>query len=209
MKIVIATHNEDKLKELLKAFSNHINDIQLLSLNDFPEIGEIIEDGKTLEENALIKAKEVFNLTGIPALSDDTGLEVDALNGKPGVHTARYAGEGCSYNDNVIKLLEDMKTVPAPNRTAVFKTVIAYVDKESEITAQGVAKGTISRSSAGEFGFGYDPIFFISEAGKTFAEMKMEEKEIYSHRGEAIRKIMDTLIPHLEKVNSATKKETA
>ena len=209
MEIVIATHNEDKLKEILKAFGNHIHSINLLTLNDFPEIGEIIEDGKTLEENALIKAKEVFNLTGIPALSDDTGLEVDALNGKPGVHTARYAGEGCSYNDNVIKLLEDMKTVPAPNRTAVFKTVIAYVDKESEITAQGFAKGTISRSSAGEFGFGYDPIFFISEAGKTFAEMKIEEKEIYSHRGEAIRKIMDTLIPHLEKVNSATKKETA
>ena len=96
MKIVIATHNEDKLKELLKAFSNHINDIQLLSLNDFPEIGEIIEDGKTLEENALIKAKEVFNLTGIPALSDDTGLKVDALNGAPGIYTARYAGKNCS-----------------------------------------------------------------------------------------------------------------
>ena len=209
MKIVIATHNEDKLKELLKAFSNHINDIQLLTLNDFPEIGEIIEDGKTLEENALIKAREVFNLTGIPALSDDTGLKVDALNGAPGIYTARYAGENCSYHDNVTKLLDDMITVPVPNRKADFKTVIAYIDKDSEITAEGVAEGSIARSSVGDFGFGYDPIFFIPEANKTFAEMKIEEKEIYSHRGKAIRAIMDTLIPHLEKVNNATKKETA
>ena len=209
MKIVIATHNEDKLKELLKAFSNHINDIQLLTLNDFPEIGEIIEDGKTLQENALIKARQVFNLTGIPALSDDTGLKVDALNGAPGIYTARYAGQGCSYHDNVTKLLDDMKTVPAPNRKANFKTVIAYLDKDSEITAEGVAEGSIARSSVGDLGFGYDPVFFIPEANKTFAEMKIEEKEIYSHRGKAIRAIMDTLIPHLEKVNNTTKKETA
>ena len=209
MELVIATHNEDKLKELLKAFKNHINDIKLLTLNDFPEVGEIIEDGKTLEDNALIKAREVFNLTGIPSLSDDTGLEVDALNGAPGVYTARYAGEGCSYHDNVVKLLKDMQTVPAPNRKANFKTVIAYKDKNTEITAEGLAKGSISRSSLGEFGFGYDPIFFIPEADKTFAEMKIEEKEIYSHRGKAIRAIMDTLIPHLEKISNATKKETA
>lgn len=209
MEIVIATHNEDKLKELLKAFNNHFNGVKLLTLNDFPEIGEIIEDGKTLKDNALIKAKEVFNLTGIPALSDDTGLEVDALNGEPGIYTARYAGEGCSYHDNVTKLLDEMKTVPVPNRKANFKTVIAYIDKNSEITAEGVAEGSISRSSVGDFGFGYDPIFFIPESNKTFAEMKIEEKEIYSHRGKAIRAIMGTLIPHLEKVNNATKKETA
>ena len=209
MKIVIATHNQDKLKELLKAFNNHINDIRLLTLNDFPEIGEIIEDGKSLEENALIKAKEVFNLTGIPALSDDTGLEVDALNGAPGVYTARYAGEGCSYHDNVTKLLRDMQTVPAPNRNANFKTVIAYIDKDSEITAEGIAEGSITRSSKGDFGFGYDPIFFIPESNKTFAEMEIDEKNIYSHRGKAIRKIMDSLIPHLAKVSNITKKETA
>ena len=100
MEIVIATHNNDKLQELLKAFNHHFDGVKLLTLNDFPEVEEIVEDGKTLEENALIKAKEVFNITGIPALSDDTGLEVDALNGAPGVYTARYAGEGCSYYDN-------------------------------------------------------------------------------------------------------------
>jgi len=209
MKIVIATHNNDKLQELLKAFNRHLDGVNLLTLNDFPDIGEIVEDGKTLEENALIKAKEVFNITGIPTLSDDTGLEVDALNGAPGVYTARYAGEGCSYYDNVEKLLGDMQTIPIPNRTAKFKTVIAYIDKESQITAEGIAEGSISRSSVGDFGFGYDPIFFVPEASKTFAEMKIDEKEIYSHRGKAIRAIMDTLIPHLEKSNNTTKKEIA
>ena len=209
MEIVIATHNNDKLKELLKAFDSHFNSIDLLTLNDFPEVGEIIEDGKTLEQNALIKAREVFNLTGIPALSDDTGLEVDALNGAPGVYTARYAGEGCSYYDNVCKLLEDMQTIPVPNRSAKFKTVIAYKDETIEMTAEGIAVGTIARSASGDLGFGYDPIFFIPEANKTFAEMNIDEKEIYSHRGKAIRAIMNTLIPHLEQVKQMTKKEKA
>jgi len=209
MKIIIATHNNDKLKELLKAFTHHFRDIKLLTLNDFPDIGEIVENGRTLEENALIKAKEVFHITGIPTLSDDTGLEVDALNAAPGIYTARYAGESCSYYDNVKKLLDDMQTIPIPNRTAKFKTVIAYIDEEFQITAEGIADGSISRSSTGDFGFGYDPIFFIPEANKTFAEMKIDEKEIYSHRGKAIRSIMDTLIPHLEKISKITKKEIA
>ena len=209
MKIVIATHNNDKLKELLKAFTHHFKDIKLLTLNDFPNIGEIIEDGKTLEQNAIIKAKEVFNVTGIPTLSDDTGLEVDALNGAPGIYTARYAGKSCSYHDNVKKLLDDMQTIPIPNRTAKFKTVIAYIDEEFQTTAEGIAEGLISRSSTGDFGFGYDPIFFITEANKTFAEMKINEKEIYSHRAKAIRLIMDTLIPHLNKLNKTIKKEIA
>ena len=197
------------MNELFKAFDSHFDGIDLLTLNDFPEVGDIIEDGKTLKENALIKAREVFKLTGIPSLSDDTGLEVDALNGAPGVYTARYAGEGCSYYDNVSKLLEDMQTIPAPNRSAKFKTVIAYKDETIEMTAEGVAEGSISRVSSGDFGFGYDPIFFIPEARKTFAEMNIDEKEIYSHRGKAIRAIMNTLIPHLEQVRQMTKKEKA
>ena len=191
------------------SFMCSFNSIDLLTLNDFPEVGEIIEDGKTLEQNALIKAREVFNLTGIPALSDDTGLEVDALNGAPGVYTARYAGEGCSYYDNVCKLLEDMQTIPVPNRSAKFKTVIAYKDETIEMTAEGIAVGTIARSASGDLGFGYDPIFFIPEADKTFAEMNIDKKEIYSHRGKAIRAIMNTLIPHLEQVRQMTKKEKA
>ena len=110
MKLVIATHNQDKLKELHHGLSN-LN-IKLLTLNDFPSIGEIVEDGKTLEENALIKAREVHIITSLPSISDDTGLEVDALDGAPGVFTARYAGENCSYLDNVNKMLSEMKNIP-------------------------------------------------------------------------------------------------
>ena len=114
MKVVIATHNKDKLKELKKGLSQ-LN-IDLLDLSCFSEVGEIIEDGKTLEENALIKAKEVFRLTGLPSIADDTGLEVDALNGKPGVFTARFAGENCSYMDNVNKMLKVMKKIKTSDR---------------------------------------------------------------------------------------------
>ena len=130
MKVVIATHNEDKLKEI----KNHLESFSfnVLSLNSFPKIGEIIEDGKTLTDNALIKAREVFEKTGLPTISDDTGLEVDALDGKPGVYSARYAGEKCSYSDNVHKLLQDMNRVPIPNRTAQFKTVMVFKDKKQD-----------------------------------------------------------------------------
>ena len=120
MKIVIATHNKDKLKELKRGFSD-LN-VELLDLSSFPEIGEIIEDGETLRENAYIKAKTVFDITGLPAIADDTGLEVDFLDGKPGVYTARFAGENCSYQDNINKLLKVMKNVPESKRGAQFKT---------------------------------------------------------------------------------------
>ena len=104
--IVLATHNKDKQVELSKVLNS--KDVNILSLEDFPEIGEIIEDGETLKDNALIKAQEVYKITGLPSISDDTGLEVDALNGEPGVFSARYAGENCSYSDNVNKILENM-----------------------------------------------------------------------------------------------------
>ena len=206
MKIVIGTHNSDKLIELRSAFDLGDLSVNILSLDSFPEVGDIPENGKTLKENALIKARTVNKLTGIPALSDDTGLEVDALYGQPGVYTARYAGENCSYSDNVVKLLKELEKVPIPNRTASFKTVVAYVDGSFEIVAEGEARGTIARSVVGENGFGYDPVFFINEANKTFAEMPIEEKEIYSHRGKAIRKMKELLLPHLKE---SIKKELA
>ena len=126
MKIVIATHNKDKFKELYHGLSSL--DVQLLSLYDFPEIKEIIEDGETLKDNALIKARTVHKITSLPAISDDTGLEVDFLDGAPGVYSARFAGEECSYIDNVNKMLKMMKNVKNENRTAIFKTVIAFFD---------------------------------------------------------------------------------
>ena len=191
MKIVIATHNRDKLKEIQREIGGFKWNV--VSLDEFPEIEEIIEDGKTLEENALIKAREVFKKTGLPTISDDTGLEVDALDGAPGVYTARYAGENCSYEDNVDKIIKDMHRVPMPNRGAIFKTVMVFKDENEELIVEGIVKGIISREARGEDGFGYDPVFYVPENNKTFAEMTMNEKNKISHRGNALRNLIDEL----------------
>ena len=194
-KVVIATHNKDKQKEieiLLSTFG-----ITTVTLNSFPEIGDIPETGSTLEENALIKARTVFSITGLASIADDTGLEVDALDGAPGVYTARFAGEGCSYNDNVKKIIKVMQGIPFDDRGAVFRTVIAYKDSKVELIAEGLVKGYISEKIKGLDGFGYDPVFYIKEKGKTFAEMKVEEKNIISHRGRAIKALKERLIPIL------------
>ena len=204
MKIVIATHNKDKYKELhfgLKSLG-----IDLKSLFDFPDIGEIVEDGDTLKENALIKARTVFKMTSLPSISDDTGLEVDALNGAPGVYTARYAGENCSYLDNVNKMLYEMKNISDESRSATFKTVMAYVDGNVELTCEGIVKGTITRTIKGVGGFGYDSIFYSNEKKKTFAEMTIEEKNLVSHRSKAISNLKAELATYL---NTPNKKENA
>ena len=182
--MILATHNLDKCKELQATFID--TNIKILTLQDFPDIEEIIEDGNTLEENAFIKSKTVFNLTNIPTISDDTGLEVDALNGAPGIYSARYAGEQCSYSDNVNKLLLDMENIEEKNRTATFKTVVTYVSKDLELVAEGSVKGLITRKPYGRKGFGYDPIFYVFSENKTFAEMNINEKQKCSHRGNAI-----------------------
>ena len=207
MKLVIATHNEDKLKEIqtyLESFS-----FNAISLNKFPQIGEIIEDGQTLLDNALIKAREVFDKTGLPTISDDTGLEVDALNGKPGVFSARYAGEECTYLDNVKKLLKNMKKIPIPNRTAQFKTVMVFKDKNQELIVEGVVKGLISRELKGDQGFGYDPIFFVPDLGKTFGELSAIEKNKISHRGNALRNLVNSLKEHAPDFYNQRNKEMA
>ena len=191
MKIVIATHNRDKLKEIQREIGGFKWNV--VSLDEFPEITEIIEDGKTLEENALIKAREVFKKTGLPTISDDTGLEVDALDGAPGVYTARNAGEDCSYEDNVNKIIKDMHRVPMPNRGAVFKTIMVFKDESEELIVEGIVKGIISREARGEDGFGYDPVFYVPENNKTFAEMTMNEKNKISHRGNALRNLINEL----------------
>ncbi len=191
MKVVIATHNKDKLKELKKGLSNL--DIELLDLSSFPDIGKIIEDGQTLQENALIKAREVYKLTGFPAIADDTGLEVDALDGEPGVYTARFAGENCSYLDNVNKMLKVMKNIKSSDRSAIFKTVMAFVDDKMELFSIGEVKGMIAKEKKGLGGFGYDSIFYVVNEEKTFAEMTIEKKNIISHRGKAIKNFMPKL----------------
>ena len=198
MKIIIGTQNQDKLKEL----QNGLEDLNLnlISLKEFPKIEEIIEDGETLKENALIKARYVFNYTGIPTISDDTGLEVDALNGAPGVFTARFAGENCSYDDNVNKMLKEMQSIPIKKRQAKFRTVMAFVSKNMELTTEGSVEGIIALDKKGLAGFGYDPIFYVQDKGKTFAEMSTEEKNIISHRGRAIMSLKAKLRLHLNNI---------
>ena len=191
LKLVLATHNSDKVLEF-KTGLNHVN-IDLLPLDQFSNMGEIEERGTTLKQNAKIKAETVFNITQTPTIADDTGLEVDALGGVPGVYSARYSGENATYDDNVNKLIKEMVSVPIQNRTATFRTVICYRDKERELYTEGVIKGIITEKPKGNNGFGYDPIFYISKFNKTMAELTPEEKNTVSHRGNAIRKFRKLL----------------
>ncbi len=186
VKIVFATNNINKLHEaqsILKELP-----YRFVGLNEFPNIQGIKETGKTLLENSLIKARIVYNITGLPTVADDTGLEVNSLNGAPGIRSARYAGENATYNDNLNKLLKDLRGVPLEQRQAQFRTVISFITDSGEHWIDGIIKGIIINESRGENGFGYDPIFYIPKLKKTFAELSMEEKNKISHRGLALDK---------------------
>ena len=167
--------------------------VEILTLDSFPKIGEIPETGDTLKKNAFIKAETVHNLTGLPSLADDTGLEVDALFGAPGVYSARYAGETATYQDNCRKMLNEMKNFSRNERVAYFKTVIAYVTSSEKIWTEGVVRGTILDHQDGDNGFGYDSIFYYPPLEKTFAAMQKDEKNSISHRGKALRNFCDIL----------------
>lgn len=182
--IVLASRNRDKIAELREVLS--ALDITLKSALDFPELGEVEEDRPTLEGNALKKAEYVHRATGLPALADDTGLEVDALDGRPGVYSARYAGEDARYEDNVEKLLEEMASVKVQNRGAQFRTVAAYVSSDETETFEGICRGTILTARRGTGGFGYDPVFRPGGEERSFAELEPGEKNRISHRGRAI-----------------------
>jgi XTP/dITP diphosphohydrolase len=190
MKIVLATHNRHKCEELLRILLAELgNSIEVLTLDDIhPPIGDIEETGATLEENALIKARTVHEITKLPTVADDTGLEVAALNGAPGVYSARYSGENATYASNVSKLLTEM--AEKKDRSAKFSTVIAYIDEQNDAHLfRGEIDGIIAIESRGTNGFGYDPIFIPTEntSGRSFAEMTDEEKNAISHRGRALR----------------------
>ena len=185
MQIVLATHNRNKMKEM-SAILGHLS-VELLTLDAFPEIGDIPETGDTLKENAFIKAKTVHQLTGLSALADDTGLEVDALNGAPGIYSARYAGSDATFDDNCQKMLKEMSGIPEEKRTARFRTVIAFVSEGGKEWVEGVVEGQILEDKRGVGGFGYDPIFYYSPLNKSFAELDSEEKNSISHRGKALR----------------------
>lgn len=187
MKIILASHNPHKVEEM-KSVLRDLS-VEIITLDDYPEVGDIEETGETLKENALIKARTVNRLTGLPAIGDDTGLEVDSLNGGPGVYSARYAGEDATYEDNVNKLLTEMSDISKNKRTARFRTVAAFVDGETELTSEGKIEGMITFEPKGRYGFGYDPLFFISEMNCTFAELSTEEKNKISHRGHALQNL--------------------
>ena len=194
--IVIATHNPDKKKEMVVALCDL--GVNILTLDNFPEIGEIEETGSTLLENSLIKARTVFAKTGIPTIADDTGLEVDALNGAPGIYSARYAGTNVTYEDNVRKLLTEMSSIDIKSRSARFKTVISFSYNNKELWTEGIIEGSITENPIGEKGFGYDPVFRVIETGKTFAEMTKKEKNKISHRAVALKKMSKLLMENLK-----------
>ena len=185
MQIVLATHNRGKMEEMA-AILGHLP-VELLTLDAFPEIGDIPETGNTLKENAFIKVETVHRLTGLPALADDTGLEVDALNGAPGIYSARYAGADATFDDNCQKMLKELHGIPIEKRTARFRTVIAFVNGGEKEWVEGVAEGRIIEEKRGIGGFGYDPIFYYPPLRKTFAELDSVEKNSISHRGKALR----------------------
>lgn len=185
MKLVLATNNKDKIREIKNVLAGL--PVEILASSDFEDFPDIEETGATLEENAMLKARGIAEFTGYPALADDSGLEVAALNGAPGVFSSRYAGPGCTYADNNAKLLREMEDVPEGERQARFRTVIAIAwDSENVETVDGTVEGVITRENRGQNGFGYDPVFFHPPAGKTFAEMSLEEKNKVSHRGKAV-----------------------
>jgi XTP/dITP diphosphohydrolase len=184
--IVLATRNEGKVKELRRVLGDFA--IDLRSLNDFGPIPEAVEDGDTFDENAYKKALFTARVLGLPAIADDSGLVVEALDGAPGVYSARYAGDNATDAENTQKLLREM--AGQTNRKAAFHCVISIaVPSGPALTYEGKCEGTITTEPSGSDGFGYDPVFFSPELGKTFAESSIEEKNRISHRGRALQEI--------------------
>jgi XTP/dITP diphosphohydrolase len=183
--LVLATRNPHKVAEM----SSMLKDlgIRVRSLDEFDGAPEVVEDGATYKENALKKARSAAAFTGKPSLADDTGLEVEALDGRPGIHAARFAGEHCSFQDNITKLLTLLNGIPKERRAARFVCVLAFVGSDGrEELVRGELEGRITEEPAGIGGFGYDPVFFSPEAGKTLAELSPEEKNRISHRRRAV-----------------------
>jgi XTP/dITP diphosphohydrolase len=187
---VCATANPDKVAEIASLLDGLV-----VLLPRPPEVPDVVEDADSLVGNARLKAAAICAATGLPAVSDDTGLEVDALDGAPGVYTARFAGEGCSYADNRAKMLSVLDGVPSPERTARFRTVAMIVwPGGRELSVEGVCEGSIAVAEQGTRGFGFDPLFIPVDAnGRTFSEMSESEKNVISHRGRAFRALVEAL----------------
>ena len=184
--LIFATGNQNKLLEINKIIPNNV---KIISLKDLKFSDDIPENENTIEGNAIYKAKYIYNKFNTNVFSDDTGLEVEALNGEPGVYSARYAGEACDSNDNINKLLKKLKK--KKNRNARFKTIIALIIKNKIHTFEGIINGEILKNPIGENGFGYDSIFRPAGYSKSFAELSINEKNIISHRSLAIKKLIN------------------
>jgi XTP/dITP diphosphohydrolase len=185
MKIIFATNNHHKTDEIRSVLKN---EMEIITLKEAGIDIDIPEPYDTLEENARNKTKTIHDLTGMDCFSEDTGLEVDALNGEPGVRSARYAGPDRSFDANIEKLLSNL--AGKNDRSAQFRTVISYLSKGEEIQFEGICRGKIIHERKGNQGFGYDPVFIPDGADRTFAEMDMAEKNRYSHRSKAIQKLV-------------------
>ena len=216
MRIVLATHNRDKAREIVAMLVDL--EVDVVTLDAFPPAPETIEDGATLHANAWKKAMEARAHTGVTALADDTGLEVEALEGAPGVFAARYAGENATYADNCRKLLANMEGVPAARRGARFRTVMALALSREDVarlsktaanneevsahgsvdtdglTSEGILNGEIAALARGDSGFGYDPVFIVGGSGRTLAEMTLAEKNAASHRYRALLEMREMLV---------------
>lgn len=190
-KIVLASKNLDKVKEMRLALQDL--PVEILSLADFPDLPDAVEDGATFEDNALIKAKFFAARTGLACLADDSGLEVDALNGLPGVHSARFAGYHADDKTNNQKLLDELGKIGATQSKAAYRCALAFVDTDgTEIITQGKIAGTIKTVAQGTGGFGYDPYFYI-DANRTMAQISRAEKNQISHRGAALKEMISIL----------------
>jgi XTP/dITP diphosphohydrolase len=190
--VVLATRNRGKIEEIKEV----LTDVGLLiySLNDFPGATRVEEDGRDFRENALKKARYTVHFTGKLAVADDSGLEVDALGGKPGVFSARFAGEMATDRENNRKLIEELEGLPQEGRGASFRCVLALVEPSGqEIVIEEECRGLIVHQERGAGGFGYDPLFFFPPLNKTFAELTREEKNRVSHRGKALKKLREIL----------------
>ena len=204
MNIALASRNKNKIEELKKIIETDVIagtgvSVNILTPDNFPECEEVEEDGDTFEANALKKAVYTSKCTGMTAIADDSGLEVDALNGAPGVLSARYAGESADDIANLEKLLNEMKGVPPEKRSARFVCCIALASGDDVKTFFGSVEGSIGMAPKGKKGFGYDPVFYPEGYDRTFAEMSDDEKNALSHRGKALRKLQEYLSEKLNK----------
>ena len=190
--LILATRNQGKRTEIQDMLGS---EIQVLSLDAFPNAPEVIEDGDTFEANAIKKAREIAKYTDLPALADDSGLVVDALNGAPGIYSARYAGEDATDETNNTKLIENLRGIPDNQRNAHFCCAMALATTDGRVqTAQAIWDGRILTTPRGENGFGYDPLFYIPTHNCTSAELSSDEKNHISHRGQALRAILPCIL---------------